>query len=228
MSDPAGDVRAEVRQWLAANWTPGMDRDRWADLVLDAGWSAPSWGAAVVGRGLSDAQSRVVAAEFNAVGRPEPATTAPTCSPAPCMTGHRRAEAPADPAVAARGQVVPALQRTGRRVRPGGPAHPRRPRRRPVHRQRPEGVDVVRGGGRLRVADRAHRLGVFPSTKGISFFMLPMRQPGVEVRPIHQITGESEFNEVFLTDAVVPRTTWSAHRGTAGACCRRHWGTSDG
>ena len=43
MSDPAGDVRAEVRQWLAANWTPGMDRDRWADLVLDAGWSAPSW-----------------------------------------------------------------------------------------------------------------------------------------------------------------------------------------
>ena len=43
-----------------------------------------------------------------------------------------------------------------------------------------------------------------PKHKGISFFMLPMRQPGVEVRPIHQITGESEFNEVFLTDAVVP------------------------
>ena len=43
-----------------------------------------------------------------------------------------------------------------------------------------------------------------PKHQGISFFMLPMRQPGVEVRPIHQITGESEFNEVFLTDAVVP------------------------
>ena len=32
----------------------------------------------------------------------------------------------------------------------------------------------------------------------------PMRQAGVEVRPIHQITGESEFNEVFITDARVP------------------------
>ena len=43
-----------------------------------------------------------------------------------------------------------------------------------------------------------------PKHRGISFFMFPMRQPGVEVRPIHQITGESEFNEVFITDAVVP------------------------
>src|SRR6202011_1333106 len=43
-----------------------------------------------------------------------------------------------------------------------------------------------------------------PKHQGISFFMLPMRQPGVEIRPIHQITGESEFNEVFIEDARVP------------------------
>ena len=43
-----------------------------------------------------------------------------------------------------------------------------------------------------------------PKHQGISFFMLPMHQPGVEVRPIHQITGESEFNEVFIEDARVP------------------------
>jgi alkylation response protein AidB-like acyl-CoA dehydrogenase len=43
-----------------------------------------------------------------------------------------------------------------------------------------------------------------PKHKGISFFFLPMKQPGVEVRPLHQITGESHFNEVFFTDAICP------------------------
>ena len=43
-----------------------------------------------------------------------------------------------------------------------------------------------------------------PKHQGISFFLFPMRQDGVEIRPIHQVTGESEFNEVFITDARVP------------------------
>ena len=43
-----------------------------------------------------------------------------------------------------------------------------------------------------------------PKHQGVSFFWFPMRQPGVEVRPIRQITGEAHFNEVFLTDARVP------------------------
>jgi len=40
-----------------------------------------------------------------------------------------------------------------------------------------------------------------PKHKGISFLLVDMRQPGVEVRPIKMISGESEFNEVFFTDA---------------------------
>ncbi|GAB0151415.1 acyl-CoA dehydrogenase family protein [Marinobacterium sp. BA1] len=38
--------------------------------------------------------------------------------------------------------------------------------------------------------------------KGLGFFLVKMDQPGVEVRPIEQITGTSEFNEVFFDDAV--------------------------
>ena len=40
-----------------------------------------------------------------------------------------------------------------------------------------------------------------PKHKGISFLLVPMDQPGIEVRPIKMITGESEFNETFFTDA---------------------------
>ena len=44
-----------------------------------------------------------------------------------------------------------------------------------------------------------------PRHKGISFLLADMRQPGIEVRPIKMISGESEFNEVFYTDATVPK-----------------------
>ncbi|MEU7811683.1 acyl-CoA dehydrogenase family protein [Pseudonocardia sp. NPDC049154] len=40
-----------------------------------------------------------------------------------------------------------------------------------------------------------------PKHRGISFLLVPMDQPGVEVRPIRSATGESEFNEVFFDDA---------------------------
>ena len=43
-----------------------------------------------------------------------------------------------------------------------------------------------------------------PKHRGITFFVIDLGQPGVEVRPLRQITGDSQFAEVFLTDAFVP------------------------
>jgi alkylation response protein AidB-like acyl-CoA dehydrogenase len=69
-----------------------------------------------------------------------------------------------------------------------------------------------------------------PKHHGISYFLMPIDTPGVEVRPLRQLTGESDFCEIFLTDVWIPaenlvgaenegwqvaRTTLSAERGLA-------------
>ena len=60
--------------------------------------------------------------------------------------------------------------------------------------------------------------------KGLGFFLMPMDQPGVIVRPIEQLTGTSEFNEVFFDDAVcaaddivgAPGEGWKVAMGLLG------------
>jgi len=199
------EVRDEVRSWLSANWNAKVDRGQWAQLVFEAGWAVPSWEPQWWGRGLSDPQSRIVAAEFAAVGAPG--------------TGHDRANLFACTlhdlgTDEQKHRLIPPSIRGESKwcllySEPGAGSDLAGLRTRAER----DGDEWVIDGQKVwtsfaKTADYgllvARTDWDVPKHNGIGFFMFPMRQPGVEVRPIHQITGESEFNEVFISGARVP------------------------
>ncbi|MFM2436939.1 MAG: hypothetical protein RL353_929 [Actinomycetota bacterium] len=77
-----------------------------------------------------------------------------------------------------------------------------------------DGDQFILNGQKIWTSSGQHATHIFtlartnpdaPKHKGISFLLVDMRQPGIEVRPIKMISGESEFNEIFYTDAACPK-----------------------
>jgi alkylation response protein AidB-like acyl-CoA dehydrogenase len=60
----------------------------------------------------------------------------------------------------------------------------------------------AREANRIFVLTRTN--GEAPKHRGISFLLVDLEQPGIEIRPIRALSGESEFNEVFFTEATTP------------------------
>ena len=218
----AEEFRVEIARWLEENlpdgWgEPGFSmtpeqrkafNKEWTAKLYGGGWICASWPAEYGGKGLSLLQQVVLNEEFARAGAPLRADFFGDTLVGPTILqwGTEEQKRQFIPGILQGGDlVVPGLLRARRGLGPGEPQDHGRARRRRVGHQRPEGVDDPGAVRRLRLPARAHRPRRRPSTPASATSSCPCSQHGVEVRPISQVDGSAEFNEVFFTNARCPK-----------------------
>ncbi|HYU40015.1 MAG TPA: acyl-CoA dehydrogenase family protein [Acidimicrobiia bacterium] len=196
-------VRDEVRSWLANNWDPDLTVAEWWDRLCDSGWAMPTWPQEWFGKGLPRELAGVVSAELRAAGAIGPPSGLGTLLAGPTILVHGTDEQRAR-------YLRPILN--GQEAwcqlfsEPGAGSDLASLQCR-AERDGDEwiinGQKVWTSGG--QTAD----LGMLvartnpdaPKHKGITYFAINMNQPGVEVRPLREMTGRSLFSEVFFSDS---------------------------
>jgi len=199
-------LRREVRGWLAANLEPRVEGREWQARLAAGGWGAPAWPAEHGGRGFGPAEMAICNEEMTLAGAPRTMAKIGTGWAGPAIIAHGSEEQ--------RRRFLPSIL-SGERIwcqlfsEPDAGSDLAGLRT----RAEPSGDGWVVSGQKIwtsyaREADYGILLArTDPASRrqaGITFFALPMRQPGVEIRPIRQMDGRATFNEVFLTDARVP------------------------
>ncbi len=200
------ELRRDVRSWLADHWDPQVPLGVWWSQLADSGWGFPHFPIEWSGRGLSPALAGIVEQEIRLAGAYGPPHGIATMMVAPMLL-----ELGTDEQKAA---WLPGIVR-GTDVwcqlfsEPGAGSDLAGVSTRAVR----DGDEWIVNGQKVwtsggHYAKRAILVArsdpAQPKHRGLSFFVIEMDQPGVEVRPLVQMTGDAEFNEVFLTDAVVP------------------------
>jgi alkylation response protein AidB-like acyl-CoA dehydrogenase len=200
-------IEAQVRQWLTENWDPESNLVEWRSMLAQSGWGAADWPEEYFGKGLSAEMSTAIEdvfAEFGAVGT---AQTGVRMLAAVTLLEHGNHE-----------QKRQYLKRilTGEDhwcqlfSEPGSGSDLAGA----TTRADLDGDEWIINGQKVWNTSAHHaNYGLLIARsdwdeakhKGLSYFIIDMHQPGVEVRQLRQMNGHASFNEVFFTDARVPR-----------------------
>ena len=211
-------LQAELREYFAALMTPerraGLDGgeaggEAYREIVRQMGrdgWLGIGWPQEYGGQGRSALEQYVFYDEANRAGVPMPLVTLNTVGPTLTRVRLRGAEAgvpPEDPR--RRDPLRHRLHRAGCRHRPRVVEHPRRPRRRRVRDQRPEGLHHRRPRRRLSSGSRAAPIPKRRSTRASRSSSCPPTSPGFKHTPIWTLGG-GHTNATYYEDVRVPVT----------------------
>ena len=200
------EVRAEVRDWLASHWDPDLALVEWRTLLADSGWACPSWPQEWFGKGLPAWSDSIVHDEIADAGAVGPPVGGGMGLAAPTILAHGPDSLRAKllhPILTGEHMWCQLFSEPGSGSDLAGL----------TTRAERDGDEWVINGQKVWNTSAHHaEYGMLlartdwdvPKHKGISYFALPMHQPGVEVRPLRQMNRHASFNEVFLTDARVP------------------------
>jgi alkylation response protein AidB-like acyl-CoA dehydrogenase len=208
--------RDELRQWLADNPpdtepTDGEDsnyawRRKWQRKLYDNGWAAPAWPVEYGGRGASLTESAIYFEEFGRARAPLPANVLGILLGGPTLMvwgTDEQKERHLPPILSAEeiwcqgfsepdaGSDLASLKTkavkdgdewvvTGQKVWTSGAQHSK------------WCMLVARTDGDV------------PKHKGLTYFLMDMEQDAIQIQPLRQITGEAEFNELFMDEARIP------------------------
>lgn len=220
--------RAQTRAWIEAN-CPASVRDpllaeearyqggknfpftdeghrQWFETCRDKGWTAPDWPAEYGGGGFDATQAAIIWEEMRRIDaiRPLSGTGLSMAGPAILKFGSEEVKKRFLPMIAAgeacwcQGFSEPDAGSDLASLKT---------------RAEPDGDDYIINGSKIwtsfaHLADWMFalvRTDASVKQKGITFLLIDMKTPGIEVRPIRMINGLSVFNEVFFTDVRVPR-----------------------
>lgn len=216
----------ELRDFIDAN-TPVTDNPAFVRKLGEAGWVAPHWPTEYGGRGLIEAEALQVYAELDERELPRQPRGSGFVLAAPTILQHSSEET--------KRRFLPPIASGEERwcqlfSEPGAGSDLASLATTAVR----DGDEWILNGQKVwttygHESEMAMTLARTDPTAakhaGITYFGVDMRAPGVEIRPLVQMTGEFEFNEVFLTDVRVPdlfrisdlNDGWRATQTTLGA-----------